>query len=104
MTAIPEDVQRLADRLRMAADEIESAARYGVPIPFVVSITGSKYGHMTFHASEHEFDAWADYTEAEVEDVEHANGELWSRATVVINGGLPVAFAVHHRAACEVSA
>lgn len=33
MNQIPPEAQRLADHLRKTAEEIESAARYGVPIP-----------------------------------------------------------------------
>lgn len=95
---IPEDVQRLADRLRMAADEILSAARYGVPIPYMVSASGHRFGGVSFAATEAEFTAWAEYTEAEVEDYVGPDGARWSRATVDVNG-LPLSFAVRHEAA-----
>src|SRR5690348_18495041 len=89
MSRTPEHAQRLADRLRMAADEIESAARYGVPIPYMVSVSGHEFGGASFHATEHEFDAWVDYTfagdeNATGEDYEH-RGSAWSRAKVDIN-------------------
>lgn len=92
---IPEDVQRLADRLRTAADEIEAAARYGVPIPYMVSASGHQLGAVSFHATPDEFDAWVDYTfggdeKAEGEDYRH-RGVNWSRARVNVNG-LPLEF------------
>ena len=93
---IPEDAQRLAARLRMAADEIESAARYGVPIPFCVTVGGHEFASMSFSATEHEFAAWAEYAEAAVEQYEH-DGYDWSAATADING-LPVRFSVRHEA------
>ena len=91
---IPEDAQRLADRLRMAADEIESAARYGVPIPSVVSVSGSIYGGMSFAATEDEFVAWAEYAEVDVER-DHHHGHDWSSAEADFNG-LPVRFSHRH--------
>lgn len=96
MNTIPEDAQRLAERLRMLADEIESAARYGVPIPYMVSVSGHQLGGASFHATADEFDAWVDYTfggdeHAAGEDYEH-RGSAWSRAKVNVNG-LPLEFA-----------
>ena len=98
---IPEDAQRLADRLRMLADEIESAARYGVPVPHTVSASGHQYGAVTFSATEEEFAAWADYTEAEVTHDRH-HGADWSSGEVDVNG-LPLRFAVRHEEARAVS-
>ena len=91
---IPEDVQRLADRLRMAADEILSAARYGVPIPSLVSVSAHEYGGMTFAATLDEFTAWAEYAEVEA-DRNHHHGCAWSSAEADING-LPVRFSHRH--------
>ena len=93
---IPADAQRLADRLRDLADEIESAARYGVPIPYMVSVSGHEYGGASFSATEAEFTAWAEYTGAKGEDYQH-DGRLWSAAKVNLSG-LPLAFSVKHRA------
>lgn len=93
---IPEDAQRLADRLRLAADEIESAARYGVPIPYLISIDGNQYGGATFSALDGEFDAWVEYSEAAVTNYVH-DGSDWSRAEVNVNG-LPLSFAVERKA------
>lgn len=60
---IPENVQRLARRLRLAADEMESAARYGVPVPDLLFVDGWEYGQgVNFSASPEEFTAWRDYT------------------------------------------
>lgn len=92
MSTTPKDAQRLVDRLRLAAEEIESAARYGVPIPPYVSVTASEYGDVGIPMDADEFDAWVDYTEAEVEDYEY-EGRPWSRAHVDVNG-LPLSFAV----------
>lgn len=95
MNTIPEDAQRLVARLRLLADEIESAARYGVPIPYMVSTSGHQFGGASFHATEGEYDAWVDYTfggdeNAVGEDYEH-KGTDWSRARVNVNG-LPLEF------------
>ena len=99
---IPEDAQRLANRLRMAADEIESAARYGVPIPSTVSASGHRFGAVGFAATEDEFAAWATYTEAEVEHSHH-HGSAWSSAEVDVNG-LPLRFSVRHATVEQVTA
>ena len=93
---IPADAQRLADRLRFLAGEIESAARYGVPIPYIVNVSGHEYGGVSFSATEEEFSAWVDYTETKGEGYEH-DGALWSTAAVDLNG-LPLAFTVKHSA------
>lgn len=87
---IPPDAQRLAHRLRMLADEIESAARYGVPIPFMVSSNGHEYGNAAFSATPEEFEAWADYTEAEVTEYDR-DGRHWLSAVADVNG-LPLSF------------
>ena len=88
---IPEDAQRLASRLRMAADEIESAARYGVPIPTNVSVSGYEYSGMSMSSLHGEFDKWVEYFEADVEHYEYG-GREWSKATAEVNG-LRVEFA-----------
>jgi len=93
---IPEDAQRLADRLRSLADEIESAARYGVPIPFMVNVNGHTHGGASFSATEHQFAAWAEYAEAAVEEDDY-EGCRWSRAKADLNG-LPLEFAHRHTA------
>lgn len=97
MNSIPEDAQRLASRLRAAADEIESAARYGVPIPPVVSVSSFTHGGLSFSADEREFAAWVDYTETEAEHYDH-HGTRWSSVRVDVNG-LELGFAVRHEAA-----
>ena len=98
---IPADAQRLADRLRFLAGEIESAARYGVPVPHMVSVSGHEFGGASFSATEAEFSAWAEYTEAEVERYDH-DGAHWSRAEADLNG-LPLSFGVKHQAAAVAS-
>lgn len=102
---IPDDAARLVDRLRMLADEIESAARYGVPIPDLFSVSSHICGAASFHATEHEFAAWVDYTEAEVEHDHHHGGARWSSTEVNIGDGdrLPLRFSVRHELA-EVTA
>jgi hypothetical protein len=100
--SIPADAQRLADRLRLLADEIESAARYGVPIPYMFSVSGHPYGGASFSATADEFDAWVDYTfggdeNAHAEDYAHAESD-WSRAKVDVNG-LPLEFSVRRESA-----
>lgn len=84
----------LAQRLRALADEIESAERYGLPIPTTISVHSfPNYSpHVSFAANEDEFDVWADYTQATVEDYEHA-GRDWQRANADVNG-LTVQFAI----------
>lgn len=90
----------LVKQLRLAADEIDSARRFGVPIPAIVNVYAFNVATpgMSFSATEHEFAAWVEYTEAEVEEYEH-EGKHWSRARADVNG-LRVQFAV----AREVSA
>jgi hypothetical protein len=105
MHTIPEDAQRLADRLRMLADEVESAARYGVPIPYMFSVSGHLFGGASFHATDEEFDAWVDYTFGDDETATGVDytrdGASWSRATVNVNG-LPLGFACR-RSVVEVA-
>lgn len=90
----PDLAALLVKQLRLAADEIDSARRYGVPIPNVVNVYAfnATTPGMSFSATEHEFAAWADYTDADIEEYEY-DGKLWSRATADVNG-LRVQFAV----------
>jgi len=90
---VPDLAALLVKQLRDAADEIDSARRYGVPIPPAVSVyafNATRPG-ISFSATEHEFAAWVDYTEAEVEEYEF-EGQRWSRASADCNG-LRVGFA-----------
>lgn len=98
MNSIPEDAQRLIARLRMLAGEIESAARYGVPIPSVVNASGHEYGDASFHATEAEFEAWAEYVSevGEREDYKYL-GRDWSKVRANVNG-LPLTFATDRAA------
>lgn len=76
----------LADRLRSLADELESAERYGLPLPAMVSTSSHNHTHVSFHTDDRDlFDQWADYTEAEVVDYDYADHH-WSRATADVNG------------------
>jgi hypothetical protein len=68
-----------------------------VPIPFCFSVSGHGYAGASFSADADEFAAWAEYTEATVEDYEH-NGEPWSSADANVNG-LPLQFAVKRESA-----
>ena len=86
------DAQRLAIRLRDLADEIEAAERVGVPIPYMFSVNGHSHGGASFSATVDEFDAWAAYTDAEVNEYDHL-GRHWRTAKADING-LPVSFGV----------
>lgn len=92
--------ETLPDRLRALADELESAERYGLPIPGMVSVSAHKYGQASFHTDDAAlFAAWADYTEAEVVEYDHASHH-WSRATANVNGlSMQFATAVAHPAA-----
>jgi len=93
---ISEDTQRLATRLRMLAEELESAGRYGVPIPESFGVSGYEHGGATAAMTEAEFDAWVEYTEATRIDYEY-QGDQWSRAEVDVNG-LPMRFCLKHEA------
>lgn len=86
----------LSQRLRQLADELDSAEQYGVPIPMHVSVSGHEFGSAAFSATEEEFDAWAEYTDATVTDYEH-EGSDWSSSEVNVNG-LPLHFHVKHGA------
>jgi hypothetical protein len=89
--------ETLAQRLRAFADELESAERYGVPIPSVVCATAYPNSHASFSATGEEFDAWADYSDAVVEEYDH-EGQHWRRAVADVNG-LRVEFATTDPAA-----
>lgn len=81
------DVSTLARNLRMAADELESAARWGLDIPHHANLSGHRLlgGLSLVMDSGTQFDEWAAYTEAEVEDYTHADHH-WSRARANVNG------------------
>jgi hypothetical protein len=81
----------LPQRLRALADELESADRYGVPLPHVVTTTSFQNTHATFHADPDVFDAWADYCEATVAEYDY-DGRQWRRVITNVNG-LKVKFA-----------
>jgi hypothetical protein len=85
MNATTPETTRLATRLRQLADEIESAARYGVPTPYNATVSGHEYGGASFSATSEEFDAWAEYTEASVEEYD-SNDRHWRSAEVDVNG------------------
>lgn len=84
---IPEDAQRLISRLRLLADELASAARYGVPVPSILSVSDTLYDYgVSWHVpNADEFNAWVDYTEATVERREH-HGAVWHSFTADVNG------------------
>ncbi len=86
------DAARLALRLRQLADEIESAHRFGVPIPTVVSVSSHMYGDVRFSATPEMFDAWADYCQDSVVTEYDHDGKHWWNATADVNG-LPLRFA-----------
>jgi hypothetical protein len=82
----------LPQRLRALADELESAERYGIPLPYMVSVAQARYTHATFHADPDVFDAWADYCEVEPVEYESADNRTWRQVITDING-LKVEFA-----------
>lgn len=92
---IPENAQRLADRLRMAADEIESAARYGVPVPDSLSVSGHRFGQVHISADAELFAAWVEYADPQQVERRHHHGADWSSFEVDVNG-LPLAVALRH--------
>jgi hypothetical protein len=85
----------------MLAEEIESAARYGIPIPSMFSISGHTHGGASFSATPDEFDAWVDYTfggdENAIAEDYNLDGADWSSASVNVNG-LPLRFATQRQA------
>ena len=81
----------LATRLRQLADEIDSAHRFGVPIPASVTVGHSEHSDISFVEPDRAtFDAWVDYTEAttRTEDIGYARYVI---ATADVNG-LPLRF------------
>lgn len=76
----------LAQRLRALADELESAERYGVPIPDYV--TAGKRG--IYFDTSHDgslFDEWLGYCDTvEVAEWVDDNDVRWQRATTDVNG------------------
>ena len=92
---IPEDVRRLADRLRDLADEVESAARWGVPVPIHWYVSGHHFGSVGCSTDPYEFAAWAEYVEADVTESIH-HGGVWRSFVADVNG-LPV------KLSCRVS-
>lgn len=85
----------LAARLRLLADEIDSAHRYGVPIPeSIIVVSHGPYGGASTHTDRATFDAWADYLDSEptatVSESRH-HGSIWHTVAATINEGqLPV--------------
>lgn len=91
---IPPDAQRLADRLRLLAEEVESAARYGIPVPIYWSIGAAENSSVNFHATPEQFAAWADYLNAESDVVEYEAADArWQRVERVDVNGLALSFA-----------
>jgi hypothetical protein len=74
-------VDTLPNRLRALAEELESAERYGVPMPYMGSVAEGA----SFHLDPDAFDAWAEYTEADVRSYEH-DGRRWRSVSVDVNG------------------
>lgn len=99
---IPEDAQRLISRLRLLADELESAARYGVPVPSMCSASGHRFSGASFSATPEQFDAWLDYAEAEATLEWEDAGKHWRSAEADVNG-LPLGFATSEPISVEVT-
>lgn len=72
-------------RAHHLADELDSARRYGVPIPDYITISAGPFGGVHMHLTAHEFAAWVDYTDATVGEYDH-DGSHWRRAEVDVNG------------------
>ena len=87
-------VDQLVRRIHDAADEIASAARYGLPIPRIVSVSTYRTGGLQFCATPDEAAAWADYLEVEVQADEH-HGSKWSKVNGDANG-LPIEVVARH--------
>lgn len=101
---IPSDAARLIERARVLADEMASAARYGVPIPATVCIDHYAHGDVTFSCGDDRwmFDSWVDYAEAQVEEYDY-DGHHWHRAAANVNG-LSLTFSMTSPATLEVVA
>lgn len=89
--------ETLIANLRKAADELDSAHRYGLPIPTYVSVTGydTLTGDLGLPLDTFEqVDAWAEYAaEITVKDYDHGS-ERWRRGTGRLGlDGLRVTFA-----------
>lgn len=83
----------LAHRLRLLADEIQSAHRYGVPVPTTLTVDSYDVGGVTFSATPAEYNAWVDYcVGVEVRDYDH-DEKHWRTASADVNG-LNVRFAM----------
>lgn len=105
MTTATDTTDRLVRRLNLAADELASAARFGLPVPTSASVNGyaGLEGLTLSLDSVDEFDAWADYaSDVIAEDYEH-DGARWQRATGTLGlEGLRVSFAVRLPLLAEV--
>lgn len=92
---IPTDAGRLIVRARELAEEMASAARYGIPIPAHVSLSNHQFGRTSWHCLDDRrlFDAWVEYTDATVREYDH-DGKHVSTATADCNG-LLIEFSMH---------
>lgn len=95
--------EQLVRRLYDAADELASAARYGLTVPASVSISGyERQGLMLILDTVDEFDTWADYaTNATTQEYDH-DGAHWHSGVGDLNG-LLVTFAVKTPLPAEVT-
>lgn len=89
---IPPNAACLIARGKQLADEMASAARYGLPIPTTVSLNsydnleGAAFSFDTID----EFDAWAEYAEAAVNEYDR-DDRHWHHGIGDLNG-LAVSF------------
>lgn len=89
---IPPHAACLIERGKLLADEMASAARYGLPIPTTVSLNGydNLEGAAFSFDTIDEFDAWAEYAAANVRECDH-DDRHWHHGIGDLNG-LAVSF------------
>ena len=92
---ITSEAALLIGRAKHLADEMASAARYGLPIPAVVSLNSyDNLEGVSFSLdSMDDFDQWAEYAEANVREYEHV-ARHWHYGVGDLNGlGVTFSFA-----------
>lgn len=100
---IPLNTQSLIARLRHTADELESAARYGVPIPSTVSVSEGEYGEARFATYANEYGPWLEYSEGTEREYIRDDRRWRSVEAVIGEHDLKIAFATSEPIAAEVT-